>query len=140
MQVPYHDCCLVDAGFGHIKRLYRRSDVDSLSSMINVVDKSAKSNVPVGYENPQNGEHNLECNDRKNYFSAHFCPLPGNRKYRHFTFDVQSPGLYIVQIVNYFSFIMYFCKIYMWENSFNTIRIYTNWNVKLTHSYKMYFT
>ena len=72
--------------------------------MINVVDKSAKSNVPVGYENPQNGEHNWEWNDCKNYLSAHFCPLPGIRKYRHFTFDVQSPGLYIVQIVKFFLF------------------------------------
>ncbi|KAK3088694.1 hypothetical protein FSP39_022485 [Pinctada imbricata] len=92
MQVPYHGRCLVDAGFGHIKRLYRRTDVDSLSSMINVVDKSAKSNVPVGYENPRNGEHNWEWYDWKTYLSTHFSPLPGIRKYRHFTFDVQSPG------------------------------------------------
>ncbi|KAK3109177.1 hypothetical protein FSP39_024721 [Pinctada imbricata] len=104
MQVPYHGRCLVDAGFGHIKRLYRRTDVDSLSSMINAVDKSAKSNVPVGYENPRNGEHNWEWYDWKTYLSTHFSPLPGIRKYRHFTFNVQSPGLYIEHIVKFFLF------------------------------------
>ena len=93
MQVPYHGRCLVDAGFGHIKRLYRRSDVDSLSSMINVVDKSAKSNVLVGYENPRNGEHNWEWCNWKNYSTCLLtfvhCLEFGNTATLHLTFGAQ---------------------------------------------------
>ena len=46
MLVPYHGRCLVDAEFANIKRLYQRTDVDSLSGLVAVVAKSAKSNSP----------------------------------------------------------------------------------------------
>ena len=62
MQIPYHGRCRVDAGFANIKRLYQRTDVDSLPSMTKVVNNSAKSNVAVPYLNADE-EHNWEWYD-----------------------------------------------------------------------------
>lgn len=46
-QIPGHTKCLVDAGFAHIKKLYRRTDNDSLSDLVRTVEKSSKGNKAV---------------------------------------------------------------------------------------------
>ena len=91
MQIPYHGRCLVDAGFANIKRLYQRTDVDSLSTMVEVVNNSAKSNVAVQYMDSEDG-HNWEWYNWKVFLEAHFSTLRGIRKYQHFRFDVDHPG------------------------------------------------
>ena len=47
MQVPYHGKSLVDAGFAYIKKLYRRSEINSLDQLASVVSKSAAFNEVV---------------------------------------------------------------------------------------------
>lgn len=95
MQVPYHGRCLVDAGFANIKRLYHRTDVDSLSGLVEVVRKSARSNSPVTYINDA-GEHSWEWYDWKSFTSTFFTNVKGIRKMRHFRFSSLSPGMYLV--------------------------------------------
>ncbi|KAJ8302403.1 hypothetical protein KUTeg_021390 [Tegillarca granosa] len=45
MQVPGHSRCLIDSGFASIKKLYRRSNRDSIEQLQKVVEKSAGSNT-----------------------------------------------------------------------------------------------
>lgn len=44
-----HAKCLVDSGFGNVKRLYRRTDCESLDQLEDVVNKSSYSNTAVRY-------------------------------------------------------------------------------------------
>ncbi|XP_056013929.1 uncharacterized protein LOC125667802 [Ostrea edulis] len=90
-QVPYHGRCLVDAGFANIKRLYHRTDVDSLSGLVDVINRSAKSNRSVTYLNDA-GEHNWEWFDWKTFISQYFGPVRGIRKMHHFRFSSSFPG------------------------------------------------
>ncbi|XP_065941872.1 uncharacterized protein [Magallana gigas] len=96
MQVPYHGRCLVDAGFANIKRLYHRTDVDSLSGLVEVVRKSARSNSLVTYINDA-GEHSWEWYDWKSFTSTFFTNVKGIRKMRHFRFSSLSPGKLFVK-------------------------------------------
>ena len=88
--------CLVDSGFAHIKKLYRRSDVDCLDQMCDVVNKSSTSNVAVLYLN-KNGEQQWEWADCKAFLSAQFKPVPNIRKYHHFRFSKEEPGCVFVK-------------------------------------------
>uniref|UniRef100_K1R879 Uncharacterized protein n=1 Tax=Magallana gigas TaxID=29159 RepID=K1R879_MAGGI len=96
MQVSYHGRCLVDAGFANIKRLYHRTDVDSLSGLVEVVRKSARSNSPVTYTNDA-GEHSWEWYDWKSFTSTFFTNVKGIRKMLHFRFPSLSPGKLFVK-------------------------------------------
>ncbi|XP_062578888.1 uncharacterized protein LOC134240830 [Saccostrea cucullata] len=96
MQVPYHGRCLVDAGFANIKRLYHRTDVDSFSSLVDVVRKSAKSNAPVTYIN-SDGERSWEWYDWKTFTSRFFTSVKGIRKMHHFRFSSLAPGKLFVK-------------------------------------------
>lgn len=49
MQVPGHARCLVDGGFASLKRLYRRTDCDSIDQLEEVVNKSSSTNTAVRY-------------------------------------------------------------------------------------------
>jgi hypothetical protein len=82
----------VDAGFANIKRLYRRTDVDSLSDLVDVVNKNAKSNTAVTYVN-EAGEHSWEWFDWKTFLSQYFGPVRGIRKMHHFRFSSTNPML-----------------------------------------------
>ena len=87
---------LVDSGFAHIKKLYRRSDVDCLDQMCDVVNKSSTSNVAVSFLN-KDGEQNWEWADWKAFLSARFKPVPNIRKYHHFRFSKEEPGCVFVK-------------------------------------------
>ncbi|VDI71243.1 Hypothetical predicted protein [Mytilus galloprovincialis] len=47
MQFPGHTKCLVDAGFGQAKKLFRRSNCDTVSHLADVFRKSSSSNEVV---------------------------------------------------------------------------------------------
>lgn len=49
MQIPGHARCRVDGGFGHIKQRYRRTDVDCIDQMEDVVNSSAHTNEAVRF-------------------------------------------------------------------------------------------
>ena len=44
-----HTRCIVDGNFGLIKRLYRRSDVDTVALLSDIVSRSASTNIPQLY-------------------------------------------------------------------------------------------
>ena len=48
--------CLIDSGFGHIKKLFRRGDCDSVGQLHDIVEKSATSNTAVMFT--ENGQQN----------------------------------------------------------------------------------
>ena len=82
MQVPYHGKSLVDAGFAYIKKLYRRSEIDSLDQLASVVRKSAASNEVVVF-----GGDGGEWLDWKTITTNNFMPFKAIRKCRHFVFQ-----------------------------------------------------
>ncbi|CAC5417521.1 unnamed protein product [Mytilus coruscus] len=50
MQFPGHTKCLLDAGFGQAKKLFRRSNCDTLSHLADVFRKSSSTNEVVQYQ------------------------------------------------------------------------------------------
>ena len=88
--------CLVDGGFANIKRLYRRSDVDSLQQLVDVVNKSATSNIAVPYI-PENGEEAWQWRDWKTFLSQKYIPLKGIQKLYRFQFRADEPGFVFVK-------------------------------------------
>ena len=64
--------CLVDCSFAHIiKKLYRRSDVDHLNQMRDVVNISSSSNIAVPFLNTD-CEQQCEWADWKDFLIARF--------------------------------------------------------------------
>ncbi|XP_076116844.1 uncharacterized protein LOC143084316 [Mytilus galloprovincialis] len=96
MQIPGHARCLIDAGFAHSKRLYRRSDVDLLQDIAEIVDKSTASNKAVVMKK-ENNELEWEWRDWKTFFACHFKPLKGIRQYQQFRFSSDHPGCVFVK-------------------------------------------
>ena len=87
MQVPYHGKSLVDAGFAYIKKLYRRSEIDSVDQLASVVRKSAASNEVVVFRGDGG-----EWLDWKTFTTNYFMPFKGIRTYRHFVFQADKLG------------------------------------------------
>ncbi|XP_052820507.1 uncharacterized protein LOC128246360 [Mya arenaria] len=84
MQIIGHAKCLVDSGFGNAKRLYRRTDCESLDQLEDVVNKFSYSNTAVRY--PAWSWRNL-----KGFLGDHFKALNGIRKYQYFRFSSTEP-------------------------------------------------
>ena len=72
MQIPGHARCLVDSGFATLKKLYRRSDCDTLDQLETVVNRSSSSNQAVRYPS-------WEWRDWKTFLTPVFRPIPGIR-------------------------------------------------------------
>ncbi|XP_060586046.1 uncharacterized protein LOC132741792 [Ruditapes philippinarum] len=85
MAIPGHTKCLVDGGFGRIKKLFKRSDCESLSQFADIVEKSAKDNFAVLYRNA-NGNQSWTWYDWKSYLMRYFLQLKGIQKYHSFRF------------------------------------------------------
>jgi hypothetical protein len=47
--------CLVDGGFGRVKKLFKRSDCDTLAQFAEIINKSGQRDFPVLFRN-QEGE------------------------------------------------------------------------------------
>ena len=84
--------CLVDANFGRIRQLYRRSEVDCLDDLTAVVDHSTANNYAVTYRD-RDGHKNWIWRDWKSFLAQHFKPVKGITKFRHFRFDADFPGI-----------------------------------------------
>ncbi|XP_062575096.1 uncharacterized protein LOC134237029 [Saccostrea cucullata] len=96
MQIPGHARCLVDSSFAHIKRLYRRTDCNSIADLRNIVDKSCYSNNAVLFEE----EETWMWLDWMEFFSSTFSPLKGLRDYQHFRFTQDRPGFVLCRKSN----------------------------------------
>ncbi|KAH3730543.1 hypothetical protein DPMN_056533 [Dreissena polymorpha] len=86
MQIPSHARCLVDNGFGHLKKLYRRSNIDSMDSLTQMVNMSSASNDAVRYPA-------RKWRDWKGFLSRLFCPVPAIRHYQNFSKTTEEPGV-----------------------------------------------
>ena len=90
MQVPGHTRCLIDAGFANIKKLYRRSDCESIDQVEKLVNDSSSTNIAVRYPSWQ-------WKDWKGFLSRFFKRIPGVRRFHHFTFTSERPGEVLVK-------------------------------------------
>ncbi|XP_053375897.1 uncharacterized protein LOC123531691 [Mercenaria mercenaria] len=88
MQIPGHTRCLIDAGFGNIKKLYRRTDCDTPQHIAEVVGKSSVSNFPVTY-----GADGWIWRAWKVFLSDRFKKVPNISKYHSFRFTIEQPGV-----------------------------------------------
>ncbi|KAJ8317541.1 hypothetical protein KUTeg_005445 [Tegillarca granosa] len=95
MQIPGHTRCLVDAGFSHGKRLFRRSECETIFQLRDIFEKSAVNNKAVLYE--ENGNQTWEWRNWKAFLSARFKALKGIQKFHHFRFEATSPGKVFVK-------------------------------------------
>ncbi|KAJ8315738.1 hypothetical protein KUTeg_007888 [Tegillarca granosa] len=95
MQIPGHTRCLVDAGFAHGKRLFRRSECETIFQLRDIFEKSAVNNKAVLYE--ENGNQTWEWRNWKAFLSARFKALKGIQKFHHFRIEATSPGKVFVK-------------------------------------------
>lgn len=84
--------CLIDAGFGSIKKLYRRSDCDTKQHIVDIVSKSSHSNVPVVYSD------GWTWRTWKSFFLERFKKVPNISKHHHFRFTADEPGVVFMKI------------------------------------------
>ncbi|XP_053389671.1 uncharacterized protein LOC128552653 [Mercenaria mercenaria] len=89
MQLPGHTRCLIDAGFGNIKTLYRRKDCDTLQHIAEVVSNSSHSNQPVTYD----GGSGWVWRAWKTFIGDRFKKVPNVAKYHFFRFSSEEPGV-----------------------------------------------
>ncbi|XP_053392013.1 uncharacterized protein LOC128554725 isoform X2 [Mercenaria mercenaria] len=90
MQIPGHARCLVDSGFASLKKLYRRTDCDSLVQLQHVVDMSSATNEAVRYPAWQ-------WRDWKSFLGPVIKPMRGIRKYQYFKMSSDKPGVVTVK-------------------------------------------
>nr|XP_022302539.1 uncharacterized protein LOC111110356 [Crassostrea virginica] len=81
-----HTKCLCDSCFGMLKKKYRRSEVDGIEQLEQVVEQSAKSNTVA-----RCGE--LQWFRWDAFFSRYFKPVKGIGKFHHFMFTAEEPGI-----------------------------------------------
>lgn len=81
-----HFRCLVDSGFAHIRKLFRRSDVDCLGQFHTLINKSAATNEAVPF---QSGA--WKWINWKDFLSSQFRAVKGIRRFHHFRVTADDP-------------------------------------------------
>ena len=78
---------------------YRRTFVNSLDDVADVVDSSADVNVAqlVG---TQNGETVVPMYDWTTFLGDHFRNVPQLKTFHHFTFSAQYPGVVVTKVLS----------------------------------------
>ncbi|XP_055076286.2 uncharacterized protein [Misgurnus anguillicaudatus] len=88
-----------DCGFGLIKQAYKKTTVNTLADIAEVVEKSS----PVSHLNiPQlvgtaEGKVLVQTFDWQHHLSRHFRRLPQIKSYHHFSFDAKRPGVVLAK-------------------------------------------
>ena len=95
--IPGHTKFKCDGSFGLIKKLYRKTTVDCVNHIVEVVKKSSSAglNKAQCYENGKGFQY-LDLNSVLNIF---FRKLNGLQKYQHFLFEAANPGIVKTQTV-----------------------------------------
>ena len=93
--IPGHTKFLPDGYFGNIKALFRKTRINTVNDVEQVVKKSTKnnSNHAVRYNNGNGWLYY----DFESFLKPHFRELPGIQKYRHFWFKRSEPGKVFAQ-------------------------------------------
>lgn len=84
-----HTRCMVDGNFGLIKRVYRRSDIDTVTQLGDVVSRSATTNIPQFYP--------WEWREWDTMLSKLFTAVKGIRKFQHFILSEEMAGKVIMK-------------------------------------------
>jgi len=95
--VPGHTKFKCDGSFGLIKKLYRKTTVDCLDHIVEVVKRSSTAglNKAQCYDNGKGFQY-LDLNSVLGIF---FKKLSGLQKYQHFVFEAANPGVVKAQLV-----------------------------------------
>ena len=94
-----HTKCLCDACFGMIKKRYRKSAVNNVAQLAEVIDMSAKCNRSERYNNLTVEEGNrLVWRRWDDFFSRYFKPVRGIGKFHHFRFSSEEPGVVYARV------------------------------------------
>jgi hypothetical protein len=96
--IPGHTKFKCDGSFGLIKKLYRKTTVDCVDHIVEVVKKSSTAglNKAQCYDNGKGFQY-LDLNSVLGIF---FKKLNGLQKYQHFFFEAANPGVVGVQLAN----------------------------------------
>src|SRR5918911_3750299 len=88
--VPGHTKFKCDGSFGLIKKLYRKTRVDYLGHVVEVIKKSS----PAGLNKAQcyEGGKGFQYLDIKAILGIYFKKLPSIQKYQHFLFEATNLG------------------------------------------------
>ena len=96
--LPGHTKCAPDRHFGLIKKLYRRTRVDTMNCLARIVRDSSQvgGNISQLVATPD-GETHVKFFDWSQFLSNHFKVIPGITSYHIFRFDNQFPGVVFVR-------------------------------------------
>ncbi|CAG8553907.1 12759_t:CDS:2 [Ambispora leptoticha] len=95
--IPGHTKFKCDGSFGLIKKLYRKTTVDCVDHIVEVVKRSSTAglNKTQRYDNGKGFQY-LDLNSVLGIF---FKKLSGLQKYQHFVFEAAQPGIVKAQLV-----------------------------------------
>src|SRR5215510_14721961 len=95
--IPGHTKFKCDGSFALIKKLYRKTTIDCVDHIVEVVKKSSSADLDKVqcYENGKGFQY-LDLNSVLNIF---FKKLNGLQKYQHFLFEAANPGIVKTQLV-----------------------------------------
>src|SRR4051812_11915267 len=95
--IPGHTKFKCDGSFGLIKKLYRKTRVDCLDHVVEVIKKSS----PAGLNKTRcyEGGKGFQFLDIKAIFGIYFKKLPSIQKYQHFLFEASNFDIVKVQEV-----------------------------------------
>lgn len=95
--VPGHTKFKCDGSFGLIKRLYRKTTVDCIDHVAEVVKRSSVKGLNKARR--YNGRDGFQYLDILSTLKVYFKKLPGMQKYQHFLFTRINPGVVRAQEV-----------------------------------------
>ena len=95
--IPGHTKFKCDGSFGLVKKLYRKTTVNCVNDIVEVVKKSSTTglNKAQRYDNGKAFQY-LDLNSVLGIF---FKKLSGLQKYQHFFFEATNPGIVKAQMV-----------------------------------------
>ena len=89
--IPGHTKFKCDGSFGLIKKFYRKTTVDCVDHVVDVVKRSSIAGLnKARCYNDRNG---FQYFDIVNSLKTYFKKLPGLQKFQHFTFTNANPGI-----------------------------------------------
>jgi len=95
--VPGHTKFKCDGSFGLIKRLYRKTTVDCVDHIVDVVKRSSITRLNKAW--CYNGSKGFQYFDILSSLEIYFRKLPGMQKFQHFLFTSSNPGVVKAQEV-----------------------------------------
>ena len=95
--VPGHTKFKCDGSFGLIKRLYRKTMIDCVDHVVEVVKRSSIAGLNKARR--YNSRDGFQYLDILSSLAVHFKKLPGMQKFQHFLFTSVNPGVVQAQEV-----------------------------------------